>query len=70
MVNMDRSDWYGLNFTYIEPLAKALGKLYFRFGGTYADYTVFQDNSMLDFDQRKIDINWTTNYLTGYYTIV
>lgn len=40
-VNQGAHGWGGLNFTYATPLAKALGPMYFRYGGTEADYTTF-----------------------------
>uniref|UniRef100_A0A914CFQ3 Uncharacterized protein n=1 Tax=Acrobeloides nanus TaxID=290746 RepID=A0A914CFQ3_9BILA len=40
---------FGLNLTFVTPLAKALGPSYFRVGGTHADYAIFQEkNSTVD----------------------
>uniref|UniRef100_A0A914DWT8 Uncharacterized protein n=1 Tax=Acrobeloides nanus TaxID=290746 RepID=A0A914DWT8_9BILA len=39
-----QKDWAGMNFTELEPLAKALGPSYYRFGGTSADLLTFVEN--------------------------
>uniref|UniRef100_A0A914E0X6 Uncharacterized protein n=1 Tax=Acrobeloides nanus TaxID=290746 RepID=A0A914E0X6_9BILA len=63
-VSLDMSTYpadENLNFTFIQPLAKALGPLHFRFGGTNAEFTIFQENTNQNTYQEKR----ATTILTG-----
>uniref|UniRef100_A0A914EGK9 Peptidase A1 domain-containing protein n=1 Tax=Acrobeloides nanus TaxID=290746 RepID=A0A914EGK9_9BILA len=42
-----KTNFSGLNFSFITPLAKALSPAYLRFGGSDADNLIFQENLTL-----------------------